>query len=53
MDQETTRKLCQCGRGPVFTGRWSKYNAKNDEGKQVCAECKVDEIKARFLEDRD
>lgn len=53
MDQETTRKLCQCGRGPVFTGRWSKYNAKNDEGKQVCAECKVDEITARFLEDKD
>lgn len=52
MDQETTRKMCKCGRGPVFTGRWSKYNATED-GKQVCAECKVDAIKARFLENRD
>lgn len=52
-EQERTRKMCECGRGPVFTGRWAKYNATNDEGKQVCAECKVEEITNRILNARD
>jgi len=48
-DQNKTRKMCGCGRGPVFTGRWAKYNATDEDGKQVCAECKVEEITNRVL----
>lgn len=52
MDQETTRKPCKCGRGPVFTGRWSKYNAKDDKGRQICAECAVERIYDLYIKEK-
>jgi hypothetical protein len=50
-EQERTRKMCKCGRAPIFTGRWAKYNAKDDDSKQVCAECAVERIYDKFLKD--
>ena len=51
-EQERTRKMCACGRGPIFTGRWAKYNATDDDNKQVCAECAVERIYDKFLKDK-
>jgi hypothetical protein len=50
--QEATTTMCGCGRATIFTGRWSSYNAKNDNGKQICNECKMDAIYAKVLGDK-
>ena len=47
--QEATSTMCPCGRGTIFTGRWSSYNAKDTNGKQICNECKVDAIYAKVM----
>ena len=48
-EQKRTRKMCACGRAPIFTGRWGKYNAKDDQGRQICAECAVERIYDLYL----
>lgn len=47
--QEATTTMCACGRDTIFTGRWSAYNAKNDDGKQICNECKMEAIYTKIL----
>lgn len=44
--QEATQTMCECGRAKIFTGRWAQHNPKVDN-KQVCNECKLDEIYAK------
>ena len=41
-------KRCECG-GKIMTDESRRdYNAKNESGKLICADCKVEEIYARF-----
>lgn len=46
-NQKRKTKMCDCGRGPIYTDHGSAFNAKVG-GKQVCNECKLDEIYSKF-----
>lgn len=35
-----------------MTGRHSMFNAKDKEGRAICAECRLDEILAPFTDKR-
>jgi len=36
--------MCRCGVGTILTGTQRQYNAKSKDGKDICAECKLQEI---------
>jgi len=48
MKEKFTR--CQvCGVGKVMTDELRRgFNAKNDEGKIICPDCKIEEIYTKF-----
>jgi hypothetical protein len=45
--QKRKTKLCECGRGKIYTDGLSKQ--PEIDGKIVCSECKLDEIIKGFM----
>jgi hypothetical protein len=48
MSRENKTKTCRCGRGKLLTGEKSKYNAKDAQGRQICAICVWEAILAPY-----
>lgn len=42
--QEEPYKICECGRGKVFTSERGKKRNAIVMGKQVCVECKMEHL---------
>jgi hypothetical protein len=51
MRSKNTR-LCRCGVGTILTGVQRSHNAKSEDGTDICADCKLEELYATYLDKR-